>query len=87
MGYYNFPHTRNYDQDLGFLIKKYINLIEELKKIEDVEKAILKEINNIVTKMLNDGDIKLDIKYIEETKTLNFVFGTVGPKKERGMRR
>lgn len=87
MGYYDFPHTRNYDQDLGFLIKKYNNLIEELQKIEDVEKAILKEINNIVTKMLNDGDIKLDLKYIEETKTLNFVFGTVGPKKKRGMRR
>ncbi len=87
MGYYEFPHTRNYDQDLGFLIKKYNNLIEELKKIEDVEKAILKEINNIVTKMLNDGDIKLDLKYIEETKTLNFVFGPVTPKKKRGMRR
>lgn len=82
MGYYDFPHTRNYDQDLGFLIKKYNNLIEVLEKIEDIEKAILKEINNIVTKMLNDGDIKLDLKYIEETKTLNFVFSTAGPKRK-----
>ena len=38
MGYFNFPHTRSYDDDLGFLIKRY-NQIKDLeeKTIEDIE--------------------------------------------------
>ena len=42
MGYYDFPHTRNYDQDLGFLIKKYKNMIAELEKIGDVQRKNIK---------------------------------------------
>jgi len=82
MGYYDFPHTRNYDQDLGFLIKKYKDMIAELEKIGDVQEKILKEIKRIISDMLSNGEILLELKYIEETKTLNMVFGPVGPKKE-----
>lgn len=31
MGYYNFPHTRNYDTDLGYLIKQYLKLSDEVE--------------------------------------------------------
>lgn len=33
MGYYDFPHTRNYDTDLGYLIKQYLNLREEVNNL------------------------------------------------------
>lgn len=33
MGYYEFPHTRNYDTDLGYLINKYQELDTEVKNI------------------------------------------------------
>ena len=35
MGYFDFPHTRNYDQDLGYLIEQYkhlTDLYEDLKE-------------------------------------------------------
>lgn len=47
MGYYDFPHTRNYDTDLGYLIDLYNKLDDELKKL-DLEKYINKRINEMV---------------------------------------
>ena len=50
MAYYDFPHTRNYDTDLGYLIQKYQELLDEFNNInvnglkEDVE--ILKADDN-----------------------------------------
>lgn len=32
MAYYDFPHTRNYDTDLGYLIKQYQNLSNDVKE-------------------------------------------------------
>ena len=40
MGYYDFPHTRNYDSDLGFLIKRYNEVIE---RIDGIESTILSQ--------------------------------------------
>lgn len=34
MGYYDFPHTRNYDQDLGFLIKQYYKLDKDYDELD-----------------------------------------------------
>lgn len=38
MGFYDFPHTRNYDSDLGFLILRYKELIA---KVDGIETEIL----------------------------------------------
>lgn len=40
MGYYDFPHTRNYDSDLGFLISRYKELIE---RVDGIESSILSQ--------------------------------------------
>ena len=41
MAYYNeFPHTRNYDSDLGFLIRRYKELIE---KVDGLSEEILRQ--------------------------------------------
>lgn len=40
MGYYDFPHTRNYDSDLGFLISRYKELIE---RVDGIESTILSQ--------------------------------------------
>lgn len=74
MSYYNFPHTRNYDSDLGFLIKKYIKLIKETDELTDVYNQVLQQINEIVTEMFKQGLIKLDFKYTTETEDISFVF-------------
>lgn len=40
MSYYEFPHTRNYDADLGYLI-------EVIKKLETRVEALEKKINEM----------------------------------------
>lgn len=40
MGYYEFPHTRNYDTDLGYLIKQYLNLREEVDYLIDSQTIV-----------------------------------------------
>lgn len=43
MGYFNeFPHTRNYDGDLGYLIKMYKKLVAEYASIEEQYKVLVK---------------------------------------------
>lgn len=74
MSYYDFPHTRNYDSDLGFLIKRYIQLIKETDELTDVYNQVLQQINEIVTEMFKQGLIKLDCKYTPETEDISFVF-------------
>lgn len=84
-GYYNFPHTRNYDSDLGFLIEmykeltsKYNNLLISFDEFIEILQSILTQIEVIVTeevnKLLQDGKIFLDTNYVEDTKTLQFIF-------------
>ena len=47
MGYFNeFPFTRNYDGDLGWLIKIYKELTEYYKSIENVLRNDLETILN-----------------------------------------
>lgn len=69
MGYYEFPNTRNYDSDLGFLIKKYkelgndydtlVQIYEELKKIYEMVQADIKDITmEQLQKWLDDGTLE-----------------------------
>ena len=70
MAYFNeFPHTRNYDGDLGYLIKMYKKLVAEYASIEEQYEALTKiyemvqnDIENItieqLQKWLDDGTLE-----------------------------
>lgn len=57
MGYFNFPHTRTYDTDLGFLIKRYLELKDIVDKTEmdlnDRMDKIEQEMSDIVGNIQN----------------------------------
>lgn len=84
-GYYNFPHTRTYDSDLGFLIQmyeeltnKYDNLLISFDEFIEILNCILKQIDvsviEEINKLLKEGKIHLDTDYIAEKKALKFIF-------------
>lgn len=67
MAYYDFPHTRNYDTDLGYLIKKYQNLQEE---IDNIDISNLQSLPDKVTTNTNDiSNLKTRIKNNENNIT------------------
>ena len=69
MGYYDFPHTRNYDTDLGYLIdwfKTNKNKIEENTAIT-IEKALTAteeaiKATNSATSASNSAELALELK-------------------------
>ena len=56
MSYFDFPHTRNYDSDLSFLIEQYqtlLNKVEELiGKIDEGDVATLQDLSNAIAPIL-----------------------------------
>ena len=68
MSYFDFPHTRNYDSDLSFLIDEYqrlLNKVEELiGKIDEGDVATLQDLNNAI------AQISRQIKKLDEVVTL-----------------
>ena len=56
MSYFDFPHARNYDSDLSFLIEQYqklLNKVEELiGKIDEGDVATLQDLNNAIAPIL-----------------------------------
>lgn len=56
MGYYEFPHTRNYDTDLGYLIKRYFELSTDFESLEknfnDLKVWCLSQLNSEALKTL-----------------------------------
>ena len=56
MSYFDFPHARNYDTDLSFLIEQYqklLNKVEELiGKIDEGDVATLQDLNNAIAPIL-----------------------------------
>ena len=86
MGYFNeFPHTRGYDGDLGWLIKIYKELLSTYSSILNDYQHVLEEIaginNNIegyVTDIVNNaleaGSISLTTTYDESNSRLIFNF-------------
>lgn len=84
-GYYDFPHTRTYDSDLGFLIKMYVeltnkydNLLISFDEFIEILDSILKQIDASVIeeiyKLIKEGKIYLVTEYIAEKKALKFIF-------------
>ena len=74
MALYDYPHTGNYDQDLGFLIKQYKDLIDGYKGLIDIYARFLEEIEKNINELLASGKITLDGIYNEENTSLSFVF-------------
>ena len=56
MSYFDFPHARNYDSDLSFLIEQYqtlLNKVEDLiGKIDEGDVATLQDLNNAIAPIL-----------------------------------
>ena len=56
MSYFDFPHTRNYDSDLSFLIDEYQRLLTKVEqligKIDEGDVATLKDLNNAIAPIL-----------------------------------
>lgn len=74
MGYYNFPHTRNYDSDLGFLIQSYKELMDNYKKLIDIYSRIEDKIQDVVIQLFQNGDIQLDAIYNQVEESISFTF-------------
>ena len=74
MALYDYPHTGNYDQDLGFLIKQYKDLIDGYKGLIDIYARFLEEIEKNINELLASGKITLDGVYNESDTSLSFVF-------------
>ena len=74
MALYDYPHTGNYDQDLGFLIKQYTDLIDGYKGLIDIYARFLEEIEKNIHELIASGKITLDGIYNEEDTSLSFVF-------------
>ena len=47
MAYFEFPHTRSYDGDLGWIIKNMSKLVKEYNSILDDQKALDDKMNEI----------------------------------------
>ena len=80
-GYYDFPHTRNYDSDLGFLIRKYKELGCDYNILVKIYEYIAEEIEDLtlnqLKKWLDDGTIEnivislgQIIKYFDTTEEM-----------------
>ena len=56
MSYFDFPHTRNYDSDLSFLIDEYQRLLNKVEaligKIDEGDVATLQDLNNAIAPIL-----------------------------------
>lgn len=70
MGFYDFPHTRNYDSDLGFLIEKYkelqtiysnfVDKDEFNTTISTLQSTLEKELNDTVSELENNYNVFVD---------------------------
>lgn len=80
-GYYDFPHTRNYDSDLGFLIRKYKELGKDYNILVCIYTLIQNEIKDITLEQLHewldDGTLEnlilqlgQIVKYIDTTQDI-----------------
>lgn len=81
MAFYNeFPHTRNYDDDMRELIGTYNDLLKEYGDLIDIYQKILENLSeiaiNYLQQLLKDGQLTIDLNYNQQTESLNFTIGT-----------
>ena len=86
MGYYEFPHTRNYDSDLGFLIeyykevkKSYDGTWDRINELSDYLESHLPELaSDYLDEALKAGSIAVNLKYPASDTSLSFAYTTKG---------
>lgn len=81
MAFYNeFPHTRNYDDDLRELICTYNDLLKEYGDLIDIYQKILENLSEIATnylqQLLKDGKLTIDLNYNQQTESLNLTISS-----------
>lgn len=75
MSYLNdFPHTRNYDSDLGFLIHEYKKMYRKMLDLQDIYDDIMINLSEIISDAIENGEIYLVTIYSESSKNLKFYF-------------
>lgn len=81
MAFYNeFPHTRNYDDDMRELICTYNDLLKEYSDLIDIYQKILENLSEIATnylqQLLKDGKLTINLNYNQQTESLNFTISS-----------
>ena len=72
MGYFNeFPHTREYDGDLGWLIKMYKDL---LAFYSDIDNILNNNLEKILQGYLESGKLYINGVYTPQTQDIKFIF-------------
>lgn len=51
MGYFDFPHTRSYDTDLGFLIKMFLDMKKRLEVLENADNEYNQKLQEEIAKL------------------------------------
>ena len=60
------------------ILQKVINELSNINdKVDNIDKNIEEIVTKIVNEALQDGSIFLDTNYVEQTKTLEFIFKKV----------
>lgn len=83
---YDFPHTRKYDDDLGFLIEYYKEVKEaydgtwaRINELADYLETHLPELaSDYLDEALKSGSIAVNLKYTAEDTSLTFSYTTSG---------
>lgn len=83
---YDFPHTRKYDDDLGFLIEYYKEVKEaydgtwaRINELADYLETHLPELaSNYLDTALKEGRISVNLRYTASDTSLTFTYTTKG---------
>lgn len=76
-GYYDFPHTRNYDSDLGFLIRKYKELGNDYNILVKIYEYIAEEIEDLTLNQLKEWLDDGTLENILRNLTIHFKVNVV----------
>lgn len=76
MGYFNeFPHTRGYDGDLGYLIKMYKELLSQYQTLNEYYENLTNVIQTVVQTTINElleSNQLLVIPNLNENRLIEF---------------
>lgn len=72
MAYYDFPHTRNYDQDLGYLIEMFKELLSNYDLTVEQLEQLNENIASVISEYVSTGVIKLEAVYDDEDISFEF---------------
>lgn len=83
---YDFPHTRKYDDDLGFLIEYYKEVKEaydgtwaRINELADYLETHLPElVSDYIDVAIIEGKIGVNLRYTESDTSLTFTYTTKG---------